>query len=144
MLILPLVLVTFGTLCPAKPIVNGSDEVTLTVGIPITRTSFHHFPIPTHGPHPLPTSHIFLPDFTATDGVETRPNTATASNTATPAVGARDETSGGQGLDAYQTMVLNSHNIHRVNHTAPALTWGDALAVAAKVLSDTCIFHHNV
>ncbi|KAK2809988.1 hypothetical protein FQN50_003402 [Emmonsiellopsis sp. PD_5] len=43
----------------------------------------------------------------------------------------------------YQSLVLKHHNIHRSNHSAPALTWSDELAKAAQVLAQRCVFDHD-
>jgi len=44
----------------------------------------------------------------------------------------------------YQGMVLHHHNIHRDNHSAPALTWSDSLAATAQKIGETCIYAHNM
>ncbi|KAH8704026.1 CAP domain-containing protein [Talaromyces proteolyticus] len=45
--------------------------------------------------------------------------------------------------DSYQQMLLDSHNIHRSNHSAPALSWNDTLAESALALANTCDYHHD-
>lgn len=45
--------------------------------------------------------------------------------------------------DAYQSMLLDSHNIHRSNHSAPALVWNATLAESALALANTCDYHHD-
>jgi uncharacterized protein YkwD len=45
--------------------------------------------------------------------------------------------------DAYQSMLLDSHNIHRSNHSAPALTWNETLAESASALANLCDYHHD-
>lgn len=45
--------------------------------------------------------------------------------------------------DAYQSMLLDSHNIHRSNHSAPALTWNETLAESALALANSCDYHHD-
>lgn len=43
----------------------------------------------------------------------------------------------------YQGLILDSHNIHRSNHSAPALTWNQTLAESALALANTCDYHHD-
>jgi len=64
----------------------------------------------------------------------------TASTAALPASSAAPASTGG---DTYQNDVLNSHNIHRSNHSAPALTWDDNLASIAAQIASSCIYAHN-
>lgn len=45
--------------------------------------------------------------------------------------------------NAYQQMLLDSHNIHRSNHSAPALAWNQTLAESALALANTCDYHHD-
>jgi hypothetical protein len=44
----------------------------------------------------------------------------------------------------YQGMVLHHHNIHRQNHSAPDLTWSDALAATAQKIGETCVYAHSM
>lgn len=43
----------------------------------------------------------------------------------------------------YINNILYYHNVHRANHSAPALTWGSAMAQNAKVWAQKCNFSHN-
>jgi uncharacterized protein YkwD len=43
----------------------------------------------------------------------------------------------------FKSTVLKHHNLHRMNHSAPALQWDDQLAGWAKQLADTCVFEHD-
>ncbi|VBB73865.1 Putative protein of unknown function [Podospora comata] len=43
----------------------------------------------------------------------------------------------------YQKAVLESHNVHRFNHSAGALEWGQQYADSAKVLAQRCKFEHD-
>ncbi|KAJ0144805.1 putative pathogenesis-related protein, partial [Colletotrichum tanaceti] len=43
-----------------------------------------------------------------------------------------------------QSTCLDSHNVHRSNHSAPALTWDSALASYALVTAQTCVFQHDM
>ncbi|OCK84569.1 PR-1-like protein [Lepidopterella palustris CBS 459.81] len=69
--------------------------------------------------------------------------TSAASNAAGPAhvtgEAQADITSG----QDYQDLVLFHHNMHRVNHSAPQLTWNQTLADEAMNLASNCIFKHD-
>ncbi|KAK3053216.1 hypothetical protein LTR09_005842 [Extremus antarcticus] len=43
----------------------------------------------------------------------------------------------------YKNTVLHHHNIHRANHSAPALTWSADLASTAAKIASSCIYGHN-
>ncbi|KAL2884180.1 hypothetical protein SGCOL_000119 [Colletotrichum sp. CLE4] len=43
-----------------------------------------------------------------------------------------------------QTAAIDSHNIHRSNHSAPALTWDADLASYALITAKTCVFEHDM
>lgn len=43
----------------------------------------------------------------------------------------------------YKSVVLYHHNVHRTNHSAPALTYDDTLAGYAAQLAKTCVFKHD-
>ncbi|KAL2269304.1 hypothetical protein VTJ83DRAFT_1488 [Remersonia thermophila] len=49
-----------------------------------------------------------------------------------------------QPVDDYIRTALEHHNVHRANHSAPDLTWSDALANSAAVLAKRCVFDHDV
>lgn len=44
----------------------------------------------------------------------------------------------------YISTVLYHHNIHRCNHSAPALTYNEEIAGYAATLAATCNFHHDL
>ncbi|KAH8660229.1 CAP domain-containing protein [Xylariales sp. PMI_506] len=44
---------------------------------------------------------------------------------------------------AYINTVLRHHNVHRLNHSAPLLTWSSSLAETAKQIASSCVFAHN-
>lgn len=43
----------------------------------------------------------------------------------------------------YQKACLDSHNIHRANHSAPALEWDDGLESTANIVASKCVFAHS-
>jgi Cysteine-rich secretory protein family len=47
------------------------------------------------------------------------------------------------GTSAYQAMIIESHNIHRANHSASDLVWNSTLAESALALANTCSYGHN-
>ncbi|KAK0669270.1 CAP domain-containing protein [Cercophora samala] len=47
------------------------------------------------------------------------------------------------GANEYQKAVLESHNVHRFNHSAGALEWGQQYADSAKILAERCKFEHD-
>ena len=46
-------------------------------------------------------------------------------------------------LGDYRSTVLSSHNIHRVNHTVPDLTWSDTMAQYAAQIASSCVYAHS-
>jgi hypothetical protein len=44
----------------------------------------------------------------------------------------------------YQSQVVDAHNVHRANHSSPALTWDDNLAGIAAEIAATCVYAHDV
>ncbi|EFE39744.1 SCP-like extracellular protein, putative [Trichophyton verrucosum HKI 0517] len=43
----------------------------------------------------------------------------------------------------YKEQTDYHHNVHRSNHSAPALTWSTALENSARKLAETCIYGHD-
>lgn len=46
--------------------------------------------------------------------------------------------------NAYSDVVLYNHNVHRSNHSAPALSWSDSLAATALKIAKSCDYNHNI
>ncbi|KAK3937603.1 putative scp-like extracellular protein [Diplogelasinospora grovesii] len=44
----------------------------------------------------------------------------------------------------FASTALYHHNIHRFNHSAPALTWGESYASYAATIAANCVFQHNM
>ncbi|MCJ1428323.1 hypothetical protein MMC29_006232 [Sticta canariensis] len=44
----------------------------------------------------------------------------------------------------YKALVLQHHNIHRRNHSAPDLTWSDEMAQYAETTAKTCKWGHSL
>lgn len=45
--------------------------------------------------------------------------------------------------NSYETIMLHYHNIHRANHSAPALEWSDELAGYAEQTANNCKLEHD-
>ncbi|KYK60953.1 hypothetical protein DCS_02093 [Drechmeria coniospora] len=48
-----------------------------------------------------------------------------------------------QDFTNYQNSILDHHNIHRLNHSAPLLSWDDTLAQYASQTAHTCVWKHD-
>jgi len=46
-------------------------------------------------------------------------------------------------LSDYAAPILNQHNLHRANHSAPALVWDDSLASIAATIAASCVYAHD-
>lgn len=74
---------------------------------------------------------------------------AAAPQTSTSAVAAPSSTSSAaapsstSSSDSYIELTLAHHNVHRANHSAPALTWDTKLAQIANDEASVCIYAHN-
>lgn len=45
--------------------------------------------------------------------------------------------------NGYQSKVLDSHNVHRANHSSDALTWSKDLETSAQALASSCVYQHD-
>jgi uncharacterized protein YkwD len=43
----------------------------------------------------------------------------------------------------YTSNAVNSHNVHRSNHSAPAVAWDTDLASIAAQIASSCVFAHD-
>jgi uncharacterized protein YkwD len=46
-------------------------------------------------------------------------------------------------LDSYSQPILDQHNNHRANSSAPPLTWSDNMASIAAEIATSCVYAHN-
>lgn len=46
--------------------------------------------------------------------------------------------------DDYNSIALHYHNVHRFNHSAPALTWSEKHAEYARKVAEKCVFEHDM
>jgi hypothetical protein len=68
-----------------------------------------------------------------------QPAPAPAPAAETPAAQPAAPTSG-----SYSDTVVSSHNVHRSNHSAPAMVWDQGLADTALTIAQSCQYAHNV
>lgn len=47
------------------------------------------------------------------------------------------------GPNSYAQAILDQHNNHRQNHSAPALVWDDNMANIAQQIAESCVYAHN-
>ncbi|KAE9572068.1 hypothetical protein CGMCC3_g11775 [Colletotrichum fructicola] len=74
---------------------------------------------------------------------ETTP-TPTPTPTPQPATSAPAAVSTPAATDDLQTACIDSHNVHRGNHSAPALSWDAEIAGYAAITAKTCVFEHDM
>ena len=46
--------------------------------------------------------------------------------------------------EVYKGLSLRHHNVHRSNHSVPALEWNQTLADFAKEIAQTCVYDHDL
>ena len=85
-------------------------------------------------PQPEPTTVVVKP--TTEEPAPEEPKSTAAAPPSVP--------SGDIPLTDFKQAVLDHHNIHRANHSAPALTWDDTLAGYAENTANTCVFAHDM
>lgn len=47
------------------------------------------------------------------------------------------------GSEIYKGLSAQHHNVHRQNHSVPALTWNDTLASYAETIAKSCVYAHD-
>jgi hypothetical protein len=50
----------------------------------------------------------------------------------------------GYGSSNYKAIVLQHHNVHRANHSAPPLKWSDQMANVAAQIASSCAYGHKM
>ena len=66
-----------------------------------------------------------------------------SSPAAKPSSAAPAQPSGNTGSNDFQKKIVDAHNLHRANHSVPALQWHDGLASAAQMVANKCSFTHD-
>lgn len=69
---------------------------------------------------------------------EPKPTSSEAAPSSAPASSASDAKP-----SDYISRALHHHNIHRANHSAPAVTWSDELAETAQNIANSCRYEHD-
>ncbi|KAI9671161.1 MAG: hypothetical protein M1817_003668 [Caeruleum heppii] len=151
----------FAALALATPIkrdvVTAVDVVVNTVIVTVTAGDI---PTPTPTPEPVVVTTTILPQrnqFFAPQEQEEQPASAPASSSVqapapapseeapapAPAPAQAQEESVTSGGTDFKSQSIFHHNVHRANHSAPALEWSDALASTAQKIANTCQYKHN-
>ena len=74
----------------------------------------------------------------------TAPTMQTSSASTAGSVGAGGAVpSSVSGVPTYSQAVLDQHNNHRANHSAPSLVWDDNMASIAQQIGQSCVYTHN-
>lgn len=87
-------------------------------------------------PAPTPTPPAETPAAQAAPASSSAPAQAPA---ASPAA-----SGGSLNTGSYADMVVSNHNVHRSNHSAPAMVWDQGLADTALIIAQSCVYAHNV
>lgn len=122
--------VSVQTLTPS----STPEVVQSEAGSTSTSELVKHVAEPKHTPEPAPskkaTSVAIIASTTAVADAQAQPPTTFVPNL--------DTTS-----NVYKSLVVQHHNIHRRNHSAPDLTWSDQMAQYAETTAKTCIWGHS-
>jgi uncharacterized protein YkwD len=132
---------------------DGSD-----VAAPTTTTKAWWWKGNHHGKHTtaaaVPTVTVSTPDAAVTP-VYTPPAadpttpayTTPAADPTTPAYSTPAATSAAAVVTStggsYSQLIVDHHNAHRANHSAPALAWDDAVAATALKIANSCNYAHD-
>lgn len=146
---------------PPSPVAQSPVPV-VNVVVPTTSTSVvvqqPQQPPPTPSPSPIPVqSPVIAENKVVASPISSAKPSEVPSSTAAPSSSAAPlpsyTPSGGlpttfvDNLDpsssTYQQLALQHHNIHRANHSAPALVWNSTLTDYAKTTAETCVWGHN-
>lgn len=109
---------------------------------PTTKEAPKLKPTPKEAPKPKPTTkEAPKPEPTTTkEAPKPEPTTTIVEEEA-------EETQAASGLSLdndYETIMINYHNVHRLNHSAPAIEWDDTLAGYALNTANGCVFEHDM
>ncbi|KAK5703250.1 hypothetical protein LTR97_004199 [Elasticomyces elasticus] len=66
------------------------------------------------------------------------------SSSKAPASSAPASSAAGAAPTDYAGLAKYHHNLHRSNHSAPAIEWDDALAATAEKIASSCVYAHDV
>ncbi|ELR01803.1 hypothetical protein VC83_04955 [Pseudogymnoascus destructans] len=137
------------------PTIAAHVAPVVTHGVFVESTTPEPIPIPAPTPQPIfetptpepivetPTPEPIVETPTPEPIVETPTPQPAAVVDTTPAVTTPAQAAPPAGSD-YKSAVLFHHNVHRTNHSAPALTYDDTLAGYAADVARTCVFKHDI
>ena len=124
----------------AYNVVYTTDVVTVTAGSAPDSTPKAHF----GHKHHWPSWHGGSDDTTSVDTVEAPTSTVLSTREASPtAQPSAAPSMGGSAGSSYQDIAVYHHNIHRQNHSAPALSWDAGLEKSAADVAASCVYAHN-
>ena len=69
---------------------------------------------------------------------------APAQSASTPQPDAPGDGNVDTGSNDWQRSVVKTHNMHRANHSVPAIAWSNSLAKAAQMVANKCSFTHDM
>lgn len=95
-------------------------------------------PAPAPKPSPSPTPEVVVAKPSPSPSPSPSPKPAASSPK--PAASSPAPASGND----YSSIVVNEHNIHRANHSAPDLAWDTTLAGYAQTIAEGCVFAHDM
>lgn len=155
MKLISLAIALLGSMALATPLVEKRYLVTSvvleTATVTVTR-GWWDWGRPTY----TPTATNTISVVSSTPSESTTSSSASASSTSTVPVSSSSSTSSTStsttdatsqptgSLSPYAAPILLQHNLHRANHSAPALVWNDTLASIAQEIAASCKYAHNV
>ncbi|KAI8948386.1 CAP domain-containing protein [Xylaria longipes] len=98
---------------------------------------------PVEQPQPTTTSQPYVVVTVTPEAVPTTTTTTEPSTTAVETQAQATNQVSSEG-DSMQSAALYHHNIHRSNHSSPAVSWNDEIAGYAGNTAATCVFAHDM
>ncbi|KAL6697497.1 PR-1-like protein [Trichoderma pleuroticola] len=99
-------------------------------------------PAPAPKPSPSPTPEVVVAKPSPKPAPSPSPSPKPAPSPA-PAPAPAPSPAPASGND-YGSIVVNEHNVHRANHSAPDLAWDTTLAGYAQTIAEGCVFAHDM
>jgi hypothetical protein len=100
-------------------------------------------PEPTTSPVPAPESQAPAPSAPAAEPSTPPAETPTPSPAQPSAAPSAAPPASPPASGSYSDLVVYNHNVHRTNHSAPAMAWNQSLADTALKIAQSCIYAHN-
>lgn len=95
-------------------------------------------PSPSPSPSPAPAPVVVKPSPKPSPSPSPSPSPKPAASSPKPAAPAPAP------ANDYASAMVNEHNIHRSNHSAPDLSWDTTLAGYAQTIAEGCVFAHDM